>query len=116
SKAGARGYNINCVLNSTTEAQTTERDTVIEVLQNSSTSNRFTTKVLGNDSTIRQITELAQNSETEIKTISESSLEMWISIIPFVILMIPAFFLMFSIFQQSGGGGGRNVMNFGKTK
>lgn len=115
-QAGAGVYNINGQFNSTTEAQTTDRDTFIEVLQNSSTSNRFTTKVLGNDSTIRQITELAQNSETEIKTISESNLEMWISIIPFVILMIPAFFLMFSIFQQSGGGGGRNVMNFGKTK
>lgn len=115
-QAGSGAYNITGQFNSTTEAKTTDRDNFIEVLQNSGTSNRFTTKVLGNDSTIKQITELAQKSETEIKTISESNLEMWISIIPFIILMIPAFFLMFSIFQQSGGGGGRNVMNFGKTK
>lgn len=115
-QAGAGAYNIKGEYNLEGETQASDRDSFIQVLQNADNSGRFTTKVLGNDATIKQITDLAQSNNTEIKTISESNLEMWLSIIPFIVLMIPATFLMISLFNQGGGGGGRNVMNFGKTK
>lgn len=115
-QAGAGAYNIKGEYNLEGDTQASDRDSFIQVLQNADNSGRFTTKVLGNDATIKQITDLAQNNNTEIKTISESNLEMWLSIIPFIVLMIPATFLMISLFNQGGGGGGRNVMNFGKTK
>lgn len=114
-QAGAGAYNVRGEYNENADTQAKDRDSFIQVLQSTNPANRFTTKVLGNDSTIAQITALAKEQGTQIKTIAESNLEMWISIVPFLILMVPAFFLMFSLFQQ-GGGGGRNVMNFGKTK
>lgn len=115
-QAGAGAYNIRGEFNVTGDAETRDRESFIQVLQNSGTANKFTTKVLGNDSTVRQITELAQEKGTTIKTLSESNLDMWLTIIPFILMMGFAGFIMFSLFQQGGAGGGRNVMNFGKSR
>ncbi|MFK8242391.1 MULTISPECIES: ATP-dependent zinc metalloprotease FtsH [unclassified Facklamia] len=113
-QAGAGSYNIRGEYEPTAETQKTERDNFIQVLQNANTTKRFTTRVLGNDTTLAQIMKLAQENKTEVKTIAESNLEMWLSLIPFL-LLIPGFVFLFSMFQQ-GGGGGRGVMNFGKTR
>ncbi|MBK0348429.1 ATP-dependent zinc metalloprotease FtsH [Aerococcaceae bacterium zg-ZJ1578] len=113
-QAGAGSYNIRGEYEPTAETQKTERDNFIQVLQNANTTKRFTTRVLGNDTTLAQIMKLAQDNKTEVKTIAESNLEMWLSLIPFL-LLIPGFVFLFSMFQQ-GGGGGRGVMNFGKTR
>ncbi|MBF6978863.1 ATP-dependent zinc metalloprotease FtsH [Aerococcaceae bacterium zg-BR22] len=113
-QAGAGSYNIRGEFEPTAETKKTERDNFIQVLQKSNTTKRFTTRVLGNDTTLAQIMKLAQENNTDVKTIAESNLEMWLSFIPFL-LLIPGFVLLFSMFQQ-GGGGGRGVMNFGKSK
>lgn len=115
-QAGSGAYIIRGEYNSSSQTTTNDYQNFLQILQNTSDSRNFTTRVLGNDATLAQITQLAQSSNTEMKTIAESNLELWLSFIPFVIIMIPAFFLMFTMFQQGGAGGGRNVMNFGKTK
>lgn len=97
------------------EATTKEEENFIQVIQGSSQANSFETKILGNDSTLDLVTELARESQTEITTIAESSAGLWLSFLPFLILLIPSFFLIYTMTQQAGGGG-KGVMNFGKSK
>lgn len=89
----------------------------LSIFQQSATGGeRFTAKVLGNDSTLRAITELAHTSEVKFKTIPESSLGLWLNVIPFILFIVMAGFFMMTMMQGGPGGGGRNVMNFGKSK
>lgn len=89
----------------------------LSIFQQSATGGeRFTAKVLGNDSTLRMITEAANTSEVKFKTIPESSLGLWLNIIPFILFMVMAGFFMMTMMQGGPGGGGRGVMNFGKSK
>lgn len=74
----------------------------------------FKTQILGNDATLKKVTDLAESSGTQLKTLQESSAGAWLSMLPFVILLIPTFFLMYTMMSQ--GGGGKGVMNFGKAK
>ena len=74
----------------------------------------FKTQVLGNDATLKKVTDLAESSGTQLKTLQESSAGAWLSMLPFVVLLIPSFFLMYTMMSQ--GGGGKGVMNFGKAK
>lgn len=74
----------------------------------------FKTQVLGNDATLKKVTDLAESSGTQLKTLQESSAGAWLSMLPFVVLLIPTFFLMYTMMSQ--GGGGKGVMNFGKAK
>lgn len=112
---GSGAYNVKGQYEKETKVNEDEGN-LMQVYQGSDTTKRFETQVLGNDSTLSAITELAKASETKIKTLPESTTGLWLSYIPFLILLIPTFFLIYSMTQQSGGGGGRNVMNFGKTK
>ncbi|MCW6665565.1 ATP-dependent zinc metalloprotease FtsH [Aerococcaceae bacterium NML191219] len=84
------------------------------IFQGSKRPRRFETKVLGNDSTLAQVSKLAEKSNTKLKTLPESGVGIWISLIPYLLLLVPLFFLMRTM--QMGPGGGRGVMNFGKTK
>lgn len=110
---GSGTYNISGEYKSTTVEDNSQN--FLNIFQGSKTARRFTTHVLGNDSTLAQITELAQASNTKFKTLPESSMGMWLSIIPYALMLIPLFFLM-SMMQAGGGAGGRGIMNFGKTK
>ncbi len=74
----------------------------------------FKTQILGNDATLKKVTDLAADSGTQLKTLQESSAGAWLSMLPFVILLVPTFFLMYTMMSQ--GGGGKGVMNFGKAK
>lgn len=85
------------------------------IFQGSKRPRRFETKVLGNDSTLAQVSKLAEKSNTKLKTLPESGVGIWISLIPYLLLLVPLFFLMRTM-QMGPGGGGRGVMNFGKTK
>lgn len=112
---GSGVYHINGTYDSSTTVNE-EEENLVQIFQSSDTENRFETEVLGNDATLERVTQLALETETKMITIPESSTGLWLSFLPFLILMIPAFFLMYSMMQQGGGGGGKGVMNFGKSK
>lgn len=113
---GAGSYEIQGTYN---ESQTTdkEEESFRQVFNTSERTNQFKTRLLGNDDTLKRVTDLALKTETDITTIPESSAGTWLSFLPFLILTVPALFLMFSMMRGGGaGGGGQNMMNFGKSK
>ncbi len=113
---GSGVYNITGTYDSSTTVNE-EEENLVQIFQSSDSESRFKTKVLGNDATLERVTNLALQTETKMATIPESSTGLWLSFLPFLILMVPAFFLMYSMMQQGGGGGGgKGVMNFGKSK
>ena len=79
------------------------------------TTERFTSKILGNDNTLKSLTEAANKAAVKVKTLPESSLGMWLNVLPLLGLMLMSGFFMFNM-MQGGGGGGRGVMNFGKSR
>ena len=100
----------------TESSGTEEEENLVQIFQSSDTVAGFETELLGNDATLARVTDLALTTETNLTTVPESSAGVWLSFLPFLILMVPAFFLMYSMMQQGGGGGGKGVMNFGKSK
>lgn len=100
----------------TESSVTEEEENLVQIFQSSDTVAGFETELLGNDATLARVTDLALTTETNLTTVPESSAGVWLSFLPFLILMVPAFFLMYSMMQQGGGGGGKGVMNFGKSK
>lgn len=93
-----------------------ESDKLIEIFETSQTpAKKFKTHILGNDATLSKVTQMAKNTETTVKTLPESSAGMWLSMLPFLILLIPSFFIMYTMMSQAGGGG-KGMMNFGKAK
>lgn len=112
---GSGVYHIKGTYDSSTTVNE-EEENLVQIFQTSDTERRFETEVLGNDATLERVTQLALQTETKMDTVPESSTGLWLSFLPFLILMIPAFFLMYSMMQQGGGGGGKGVMNFGKSK
>lgn len=113
---GAGSYEIQGIYN---ESQTTdkEEESFRQVFNTSERTNQFKTHLLGNDDTLKRVTDLALKTETDVTTIPESSAGTWLSFLPFLILTVPALFLMFSMMRGGGaGGGGQNMMSFGKSK
>lgn len=113
---GAGSYEIQGIYN---ESQTTdkEEESFRQVFNTSERTNQFKTRLLGNDDTLKRVTDLALKTETDVTTIPESSAGTWLSFLPFLILTVPALFLMFSMMRGGGaGGGGQNMMSFGKSK
>lgn len=113
---GAGSYEIQGTYN---ESQTTdkEEESFRQVFNTSERTNQFKTRLLGNDDTLKRVTDLALKTETDVTTIPESSAGTWLSFLPFLILTVPALFLMFSMMRGGGaGGGGQNMMSFGKSK
>lgn len=93
-----------------------ESDKLIEIFETSQTpTKKFKTHILGNDATLEKVTQLAKENKTTVKTLPESSTVMWLSMLPFLILLIPTFFIMYTMMSQAGGGG-KGMMNFGKAK
>ncbi|XJS10302.1 ATP-dependent zinc metalloprotease FtsH [Aerococcaceae bacterium WGS1372] len=112
---GSGAYTVRGEYRKPSEVVEKEEENFLQVIQGSNQVSLFETKVLGNDATLNMVTDLALESETEIKTVPESSAGMWLSFLPFLILLIPTFFLIYSMMQQSSGGG-KGIMNFGKSK
>ena len=114
---GAGVYTINGEYKNKTSS-TNKKDENADFLDIFQTSDRpkskFKTQILGNDATLSKVTQLAESSNTKMKTLAESSAGMWLSMLPFLILLVPTFFLMYTMMSQ--GGGGKGVMNFGKAK
>lgn len=90
------------------------QENLFNIVNRSNTTKRFETEVLGNDSTLERITKAAMDTHTKMTSIPESTTGLWLSFLPYLILMLPAMFIMFQMMQQ--GGGGKGVMNFGKSK
>ncbi|MGX7106263.1 ATP-dependent zinc metalloprotease FtsH [Hutsoniella sourekii] len=111
---GSGVYSVKGEYESDTQVESQEEEDLMQVFQGSSQAQKFETSVLGNDATLKAVSDLAAATDTKIKTVPESSVGTWLSFLPFVILLIPTMFLIYSMTQQ-GAGGGRGVMNFGKT-
>ena len=81
-------------------------------------SKRFSTSVLPNDSTINDISKAAREGETKFVVKEQSSSGIWVQLLFSFLPLIFMVFLFYMIMGQGsqGGGNGRGVMNFGKTK
>ncbi|QIL46051.1 ATP-dependent metallopeptidase FtsH/Yme1/Tma family protein [Vagococcus coleopterorum] len=80
-------------------------------------NDRFTTLVLPNDATLAEITKNAESSKTKVHIKEESSNGMWLgALLSFLPIILMGFFLFMMMSQGQQGGGGRGVMNFGKSK
>ncbi|MBG9980670.1 ATP-dependent metallopeptidase FtsH/Yme1/Tma family protein [Facklamia sp. DSM 111018] len=98
------------------ETVTEESDEeLVQIFQGSPNATSFETEILGNDATLERVTGLADKTETKFKAIPESSAGVWLSFVPVLLMLIPALFLMYTM-MQSANGGGKGVMNFGKSK
>ena len=84
--------------------------------QHSSTTTNFQSSVLQSDVTVNQLQKYADKNNVKITTHPEESNSIWVNLLvtalPIVIMIL--FFYMMMV--QAGQGGGRGVMNFGKTK
>ncbi|WP_373761632.1 ATP-dependent zinc metalloprotease FtsH [Jeotgalibaca porci] len=78
----------------------------------------FTTRVLPNDATLNRIGELSEQSDTDVTILEQDQSGAWISLLFTILPLVIFVFFMYMMMGQGGnqGGGGRNVMNFGKTK
>lgn len=111
---GSGVYHVRGEYSDTQSVEETDEN-LVQVFQGSPNANLFEAEILGNDATLNQVTQLASETETAFKAIPESSAGIWLSFLPIGLMLIPAFFLMYSLIQSSGGGG-KGVMNFGKSK
>lgn len=98
-------------------AKSVQDDSGIQFFTPSTTRvSRFTSIILPSETSLSSLQDLSTQAGTEVSVRRESSSGMWISIlttlVPFGIM---AFFL-FSLMGQTGGNGGRNPMNFGRSK
>ncbi|MDO4431721.1 MAG: ATP-dependent zinc metalloprotease FtsH [Aerococcaceae bacterium] len=111
---GSGVYNVKGTFKNTSIKK--ENDNFFDIYKGANKATRFETKILGNDTTLARVTDLALSTNTKMKTLSESSTGMWLSFVPYLILLIPMGFIFTSMMQGGGMGGGRGVMNFGKAR
>ena len=87
------------------------------VEQNTTT---FTTSILQNDSAVSEVMALADQNSVEVQPLEEPSIGIWtsllISVFPLLLFVGFLYFMMNQAGQGGGAGGGRGVMNFGKSK
>ena len=84
--------------------------------QRSSTTTNFQSSVLQSDVTVNQLQKYADKNNVKITTHPEESNSIWVNLLVTalpIVIMILFFYMMMG---QAGQGGGRGVMNFGKTK
>ena len=81
-------------------------------------SKRFMTTVLPNDSTLGDISDAAKGAKTKFVVKEESTSGIWVQLLFSFLPLVFMIFLFYMIMGQGsqGGGSGRGVMNFGKTK
>ncbi|WP_295731708.1 ATP-dependent zinc metalloprotease FtsH [uncultured Limosilactobacillus sp.] len=84
--------------------------------QHSSTTTSFQSSILQSDVTVNQLQKYADKNNVRITTHPEESNSIWVNLLVTalpIVIMILFFYMMMG---QAGQGGGRGVMNFGKTK
>lgn len=99
--------------------QTIDSDSLSIIGSSSVTTTTFTTVVLPDSTTIASIQEMALEAGADVNIKRESNSTQIISLIFTILPMIMIFFFIYMMFSQQSGGnnsGGRNVMNFGRSK
>lgn len=76
----------------------------------------FTTNVLTNDSSVSQIKQYADKNKVKYGAKEEESSSIWIQLLIYVLPLVIFIFFFYMMMGQAGQGGGRGVMNFGKSK
>lgn len=113
-KPGNGAYIINGVY---TEKQKVEDQGMRILGETNLETDRFTTTVLSNDTSISDVTKIAKENGTQVKIHEQSNNGM---LLTFLMSVVPIIFLIFMVYMMMGqgqqGGGGRGVMNFGKSK
>lgn len=81
---------------------------------------RFTSVVLQSDAAITEIYELSRENDVDIQPLEQPTTGIWtqllFSFLPILVLFGFIYFMMSQAGQGGGAGGGRGVMNFGKSK
>lgn len=77
---------------------------------------QFVTNILPNDATLSDISNKAQDTDTDMVTIEEDQSGMWLSILVSVIPIIFFIVIMYTMFNQTQGGGRNNPMSMGKSR
>lgn len=113
-QVGSGAYIVKGEYKNKTEVSQSDEEDIVEVFKASKDAQTFETKLLGNDATLERVTDQAMKTNTKLKTLSQSQAGEWLSLIPFILMMLPALYLIYSMARQGGGGG--NTMNFGKSK
>ena len=85
--------------------------------QSASSTTNFESSVLESDVTIAQLQKYAEKEKVEVSTKSEESNSLWMNLLVTVLPLVIMIFFFYMMMGQAGQcGGGRGVMNFGKTK
>ena len=84
----------------------------------SSKATTFTTNVLTNDATVSQIKSYAEKNKISYGAKEEESSSIWVQLLIYVLPLVFFIFFFYLMMGQAGqgGGNGRGVMNFGKSK
>lgn len=91
-----------------------ENEQYVQIFQGSPNERTFSTDILGNDATLDHVSQVAKEQGTKFKALPESSVGLWLNFLPVLLMVVPVFFLMYTMMQSSGNG--RGMMNFGKSK
>lgn len=93
-----------------------ENDTAI-FGQSDRSITEFSSAILRNEVIVEEVVDLARENDVDTITMEESTSGVWGSLlISFLPLLILLGFFYFVMGRNQGGGGGRGVMNFGKSK
>ena len=78
----------------------------------------FTTNVLTNDTLVKQIESYATKNKVKYGAKEEESSSMWVHLLIYVLPLVFFIFFFYMMMGQAGqgGGNGRGVMSFGKSK
>ena len=83
--------------------------------QRNSKTTSFQSSVLQSDVTISELHRYASKDKVNISTKSEESNSIWVNLLITVVPILIMVFFFYMMMGQAGQGGGRGVMNFGKT-
>ncbi|KRN59233.1 ATP-dependent zinc metalloprotease FtsH [Limosilactobacillus secaliphilus] len=83
--------------------------------QKGSTTTSFQSSVLQSDVTISQLHRYAEKDNVKVSTKPEESNSIWVNLLVTVVPILIMVFFFYMMMGQAGQGGGRGVMNFGKS-
>ena len=83
--------------------------------QKGSTTTSFQSSVLQSDVTISQLHRYADKEKVKVSTKPEESNSIWVNLLVTIVPILIMVFFFYMMMGQAGQGGGRGVMNFGKS-